>query len=240
MGDPKFPRRTFNTPSHPWQGERIKEEAEIVKQYGLKNKHELWKAKTVVRNLRKQSRDLQARLRTGEEQAKIERDNLLKSCARMGLLPMEGATLDDVLGLGAESLLGRRLQTIVFRKGLACSPGQARQFIVHGHVSIDDRKVTIPGYTVQRGEEDNILINPLSAVADEMHPIRVAQKGAMEARARREAARAAYRERDERGGGGRGGRGGDRKKFVKKIPKPIAAVDDGKVAPVPIDLPEGQ
>jgi small subunit ribosomal protein S4 len=156
----------------------------------------------------------------------------------MGLLPMEGATLDDVLGLGAESLLGRRLQTIVFRKGLACSPGQARQFIVHGHVSINDRKVTIPGYTVQRGEEDNIVINPLSAVADEMHPIRVAQKGAIEARARREAAQAARRERDERGGDRRGG--GDRKKFVKRIPKPIAAVDDGKVGPVPMDVPEGQ
>ncbi|HSV41896.1 MAG TPA: 30S ribosomal protein S4, partial [Methanomassiliicoccales archaeon] len=151
MGDPKFPRRSFDTPSHPWQGERIKEEAEIVKMYGLKNKHELWKAKTVVRNLRKQSRDLQARLRTGEGQAKIETENLLKSCARMGLLPMEGATLDDVLGLGANAMLDRRLQTIVYRKGLASSVGQARQFIVHGHISINGRKTTIPGYTVSRG-----------------------------------------------------------------------------------------
>jgi small subunit ribosomal protein S4 len=237
MGDPKFPRRSFNTPSHPWQGERIKEEAIVVKEYGLKNKHELWKAKTVVRNLRKQSRDLQARLRIGEEQAKIETVNLLKSCARIGLLPMEGATLDDVLGLGAESMLNRRLQTIVFRKGLACSPGQARQFIVHGHVAVNERKVTIPGYIVQRGEEDNIVIHPLSAVADEMHPIRQAQKGALEARVKREAAQAARRDRDDRGGGGRGG---DRKKFVKKIPKPIAKVDDGKVAPIPIELPEAQ
>ena len=53
MGDPKFPRRSFDTPSHPWQGERIKEEAILVKQYGLKSKKELWKAKTILRNLRK-------------------------------------------------------------------------------------------------------------------------------------------------------------------------------------------
>jgi len=89
MGDPKFSSRSYNTPSHPWQGERIKEEAGIVKRYGLKNKRELWKAKTIVHNLRKQSRDLQARLRTGEEQAKKETVALLRKCARMGLLPME-------------------------------------------------------------------------------------------------------------------------------------------------------
>ena len=58
MGDPKFPRRSFDTPSHPWQGERIKEEAILVKQYGLKSKRELWKAKTILRNLRKQSREI--------------------------------------------------------------------------------------------------------------------------------------------------------------------------------------
>ncbi|QLH75419.1 MAG: 30S ribosomal protein S4 [Methanomassiliicoccales archaeon] len=232
MGDPKFPRRSFNTPSHPWQGERIKEEAEIVKQYGLKNKHELWKAKTMVRNLRKQSRDLQARIRTGEEQAKIEKENLLKSCARIGLLPMEGATLDDVLGLQAEAMLGRRLQTIVFRKGFACSMGQARQFIVHGHVTINGRKVTIPGYIVTRGEEDNIALNPLSPVADEMHPIRIAQKGALEARAKKEAAYQARKEREDQRGGLKAA-----KKFVKKVPKAIVDTNPAD-ANIPVDLPE--
>jgi len=236
MGDPKFPRRTFDTPSHPWQGERIKEEAEVCRKYGLKNKHELWKAKTVVRNLRKQSRDLQARIRTGEDQAKIEKENLLKSCAKIGILPMEGATLDDVLGLGAESLLNRRLQTIVFNKGYACSMGQARQFIVHGHVTISGRRVTIPGYTVSRGEEDNITLNALSPISDEMHPIRVAQKGALENRLKKEAAFQARKEREESRGGS-GGRGGG-KRFVKKVPKPIIAASPVDAA-VPAELPEG-
>ena len=125
MGDPKFPRRSYDTPSHPWQGERIKEEAILVKQYGLKSKKELWKAKTIIREMRKQSRDLQARLRTGEDQARTETENLLHKCARIGLLPVEGTRLDDVLGLSDIALLERRLQTMVFAKGLAATVGQA-------------------------------------------------------------------------------------------------------------------
>ncbi len=223
MGDPKFPRRSFDTPSHPWQGERIKEEAILVKQYGLKSKRELWKAKTILRNLRKQSRDLQARLRTGEHQAKMETENLLRKCARIGLLPMEGTRLDDVLGLSDIALLERRLQTVVYNKGLASTVGQARQFIVHGHVCIDDQKVTIPGYIVTREDEEKIVLNPLSPVADEMHPLRQAQKEAVALKERRD--EAAEFKKDM-----------GKKKFVKHVPKDVeAAVQD--VEDVPAELP---
>ena len=71
MGDPKFSRKTYDTPSHPWQGERIKAEVEVVRAFGLKNKTEVWKAETILRNLRKQSRDLQARLRTGRGRPRL-------------------------------------------------------------------------------------------------------------------------------------------------------------------------
>lgn len=238
MGDPKFPRRSYNTPSHPWQGERIKEEAAVCKEYGLKNKKELWKAKTQVRDLRKQSRDLQARIRTGEEQAKMETKNLLASCARVGLLPMEGATLDDVLGLQTRSMLERRLQTIVMRKGYAITPGQARQFIIHGHVAIDDRKVTIPGYIVTRGEEDKITLNPRSPIANDTHPLRISQKEALELRAKKPKREPQY---EERGRGNRfGGKGTFGKpKFVKKVPKDVAVVTAADNAPgAPLDAPE--
>ena len=50
MGDPKFSRKTYDTPSHPWQGERIKAEVEVVRAFGLKNKTEVWKAETILRN----------------------------------------------------------------------------------------------------------------------------------------------------------------------------------------------
>ncbi len=177
MGDPKFARKSYDTPSHPWQGERIKAEAETVSMYGLKNKRELWKAQTILRNLRKQSKNLQARVRVNDEQARLEANLLLKKCARMGLLPMEGATLDDVLGLNAQMLLDRRFQTIVYRKGLATTAKQARQFIIHGHVAIEGRKVNIPGYLVKRGEEDKITFNPHSPISNELHPLRAMPKG---------------------------------------------------------------
>ena len=131
MGDPKFSRKTYDTPSHPWQGERIKAEVEVVRAFGLKNKTEVWKAETILRNLRKQSRDLQARLRTGDEQAKIEADALLAKCGRLGYLPV-GSNLNDILALKDEDVLSRRLQTIVYEKGLASTIKQARQMITHG------------------------------------------------------------------------------------------------------------
>ena len=172
MGDPKFPRRLYDTPSHPWQGERIKAEQEIVRQYGLKNKTEVWKAQTILRDFRTQSRELQARVRAGEAQAKIEAENLLTKCARIGVLPVEGATLNDILALTVLKILERRLQTIVYRKGLTNSMKQARQMIVHGHVYMNGHRVTIPGYIVTRAEESSIEYNPSSPFTDDMHPMR--------------------------------------------------------------------
>jgi small subunit ribosomal protein S4 len=175
MGDPKFPRRSYDTPSHPWQGERIKAELETVRKYGLKNKTELWKAQTILRDYRAQSRELLARIRVGEAQAKIEADNLLSKCARIGVLPMTGGTLNDILTLTEDHILGRRLQTLVFRKGLAMTPNQARQLIAHGHIYLNSHRVTVPGYIVSRAEEMSIEYNPASAFTDEMHPMRTAK-----------------------------------------------------------------
>ena len=197
MGDPKFSRRSYDTPSHPWQGERIKAEVVLVNQYGLKNKTEVWKAQTILRNFRGQSRELQARLRGGEAQAKIESEALIAKCGRMGLLPMEGATLNDILTLNEESILSRRLQTIVYEKGMASTVGQARQMIVHGHIFMNGHRVTVPGYIVTRKEEASIMYDPASPFNDEMHPMRIsaeqaaANLAAKEAKAAEEAAKRA-------------------------------------------------
>ena len=171
MGDPKFSRKTYDTPSHPWQGERIKAEVEVVNAFGLKNKTEVWKAETVLRNLRGPSRNLQARLRTGDAQAKIEADALLAKCGRLGFLTTD-ATLNDILTLKDEDVLSRRLQTIVYEKGLSSTIKQARQMITHGHIFVNGHKVTVPGYIVTRKEESSIEYNPASPFTDEMHPMR--------------------------------------------------------------------
>ena len=190
MGDPKFSRKTYDTPSHPWQGERIKQENEIVRAFGLKNKTEVWKAETMLRNFRKQSRELQARLRTGDKQAQIETDALIAKCARLGVLPVTGGDLNAILVLKDEDILSRRLQTIVYQKGLAATPKQARQLINHGHIFVDGHKVTVPGYLVLREEEGTVSYNPASPFTDENHPMRVAAANAGAGSEARDAARA--------------------------------------------------
>jgi small subunit ribosomal protein S4 len=171
MGDPKFSRRKYDTPSHPWQGARIKEENELLKKYGLKNKRELWKAQSLLRNLRGQGRDILARLRYGDVQAEKEMKGLLEKLANLGMLP-DDATLDDVLALNIERILERRLQTLVYLKGLAYSQKQARQLIIHGHTVVNARKVTVPGYLVKKNEEPSIAYNPKSPLAHDLHPAR--------------------------------------------------------------------
>jgi len=169
MGDPRFPRKKYETPSHPWEAERIKRERELIYKYGLKNKREVWRAETFLRRIREQARRLLAM--PGEEQAEKEKENLLKRLFRLGILPAN-ATLDDVLALNVEDVLGRRLQTLVYIHGLARTPKQARQLIVHGHIAIDGRKVRVPSYLVRKEEEEKITYSYSSPLNDEMHPMR--------------------------------------------------------------------
>jgi len=105
-----------------------------------------------------------------EERGKME-EELLKRLKKLGVLP-ETAILDDVLDLTIEDILERRLQTIVFRKGLAKTIHQARQLITHGHISIGKQRVTVPGYMVTREEENQIAYTTQSPVANPNHPIR--------------------------------------------------------------------
>ena len=182
MGDPKFLRRTYDAPKHPWEAARMDEERKLLQKYGLKNKRELWKAQATLRGFRRQARDLQARLRAGEAQAKLETDGLIGRLTRLGLLPAGNATLDDVLALDIESVLARRFEWIVVRRGLAGTPNGARQLIVHGHLAIGDRRMTRPGYAVPAADEVRINYTPTSPVLSEDHPIRVALREKLEAR----------------------------------------------------------
>lgn len=179
MGDPRRLKKKYDTPSHPWQGERIKEEKEILMKYGLKNKKEVWKAESYLRNLRGQARTLQAKIRTENTQAIKEADLLLKKCYKMGFLA-EGSTLMDVLTIEIDTLLSRRLQSLVYTKGLSGTPKQARQMINHGHVILKSRRVTIPGLIVPRNEERYIEYDEKSPFAFAEHPMRP-KSGAAEA-----------------------------------------------------------
>jgi small subunit ribosomal protein S4 len=151
MGAPRRFRKKYETPKKLWVTQRIKEEKSLREQYGLKNAKELWRAATTIKKARRNARKLLARF---EEKSKKAED-LLNKLKRYGLLP-KTATLSDVLSLTTKDLLERRLQTIVYKKGLANSIKQARQLIVHGFIAIDGRKKTAPGYLVKLEEEDKI------------------------------------------------------------------------------------
>ncbi len=176
MGDPKFLRRTYDTPKHPWEAARMEEERRLVQKYGLKNKRELWKAQSTLRNFRRQARELQARLRAGEVQATRENQWLLDRLTRQGLLPAGAPSLDDVLALSIDGLLERRLGWQVFQRGLAPSAVSARKMIVHGHVIVGDHRLTRPGYLVRRGDEPTIGYSPTSPFQNEDHPLRAAMR----------------------------------------------------------------
>ena len=173
MGDPKFTRKQFSTPSHPWEGARISEENQIIHKYGLKNKRELWKTQTMLRDIRQQARELQARQRTQDEQALKEVELLIERLRRLGLLSGK-ADLNDVLALEVEAVLSRRLQTQIYMKGLARTVKQARQLIVHGHIAVDGRKVTVPSYMVKNGEAGLIDYYHSSPMISDLHPERPA------------------------------------------------------------------
>ena len=155
MGDPKRIRKKWRGPKHPWRREVLQQELELVGRYGLRNKRELWRAKYMIEKIRFQARRLLAAV--DEE----KRRSLIEKLVRMSLLP-PGATLDDVLSLTVSDLLERRLQTVVYRKGLAKTIHQARQLIVHGHIAIGDQVVSRPGYLVPRDEEDLVSYAPRS------------------------------------------------------------------------------
>ncbi len=157
MGYPGKNHKSYQAPKRPFEKARIEEETKLVIEYGLRNKREVWKARNYTRKYRRAARDLLAILSTGTDPARFEakKSELIDHMQRYSLLGAD-AGIDDVLSLKIQQPLERRLQTLVYRKGLARSPKQARQLITHGHVAISGRRITIPGYFVKRSEEESI------------------------------------------------------------------------------------
>jgi len=172
MGHPKLKRKTYSGPTHPWQKERIEAEKELLKEFGLKNKKEVWRISSLLRKYARQSKKLIA---LNNPQADMEEKQLLKKLSSLGLIN-ETAKLEDVLTLTLMDMLNRRLQTLVYRNKLAKSIRQARQFITHGHILIGERKVTVPSYFVSKNEETSINFFPSSPLFDIDHPERLREK----------------------------------------------------------------
>ena len=158
MGDPKTPRRIWKKPKRPLNYDLLMDELKTIGDFGLKTKRELWKARTELSRVRHQARSL---LALGQDMREKEEPILMNSLSKIGLVD-KNSTLDDVLNLQVPDLLSRRLQTFVHQKLYFKTPYQARQAVVHGHVMIGDRVVTIPSYKVKVEEESNIHLTPES------------------------------------------------------------------------------
>jgi small subunit ribosomal protein S4 len=166
MGDPRKQRKKFETPRFPWRTDVLETELKLLGQYGLRNKREIWRHKTVLSKYRGIARSL---LGISVEERREPQKQLLDRLDRLGILP-ETAVLDDVLVLSLEDILERRFQTLVFQKGLAKSIHHARQLITHGHVAIAGRRVSSPSYLVLKEEEAKITYASTSPLSTPNQP----------------------------------------------------------------------
>ena len=174
MGEPKFSRPRTQTPTHPWKQARIDEEHDLKERFGLKKvggMREIWREKSSLRRHRNQAMKLIGRVDSSEGHYAKEKEQLLGSLTRKGLL-QSGADIGDVLEINVEHMLSRRLQSVVYYKGLAPSMRTARNLIVHGHICIGEQRMTVPGYHVLKEEEDSLQYSQNSPFADPEHPFR--------------------------------------------------------------------
>ena len=168
MGDPKKQKKKFESPRYPWRTDIIQNELRIIGQYGLRNKRELWSHRTMLSKFRGIARSLLGM--SGERRSVLEKQ-LLTKLRRLGILP-RNAVLDNVLDMSVEDILERRLQTLVFRRGLTGSIYQAREFISHGHIAINKRRISSPGYLVPTDEESELDYYSKSPFSKPEHPTR--------------------------------------------------------------------
>ena len=150
-----FRSKTYKTPRRPFEKERLDGELKLIGEYGLKNKREVWRVKLAVARIRKAARQL---LTLDEKDPKrlFEGTALLRRMHRIGVLDDSKNKLDYVLGLKIQDLLQRRLQTQVFKLGLAKSIHHARILIRQRHIRVGKQIVNVPSFLVRVDSQKHI------------------------------------------------------------------------------------
>jgi small subunit ribosomal protein S4 len=166
MGGIRKPKKKYLAPGHPWQKTRLAEELIYVGEYGLRNKRELWRHRTLLTRFRGTARDLVA---LDQDERGVREPQLLGRLHRLALIE-EHSQLDDILNLTIRDVLERRLQTQVLRQGLAKTMHHARQLITHGHITLDGHRITSPSMLLHRGAEKRIEYASDSPYRQTNHP----------------------------------------------------------------------
>ena len=125
--------RTAKPPRRPFEKERLDSELKLVGEYGLKNKKEVWRVNQAISAIRSAARELLTR-DDKDPKRLFEGAALLRRLHRAGVLDEHQNKLDYVLSLKPQDLLERRLQTQVFKLGLARSIHHARVLIRQKHI----------------------------------------------------------------------------------------------------------
>lgn len=128
-------RKTYVTPRRPFEKSRLDQELKLIGEYGLRNKREVWRVKFTLAKIRKAARELLT-LDEKDPRRLFEGNALLRRLVRIGVLDEGKMKLDYILGLKIEDFLERRLQTQVFKLGLAKSIHHARVLIRQRHISL--------------------------------------------------------------------------------------------------------
>merc|ERR1712032_695816 len=154
--------KTFKKPRRPFEKERLDSEMKIVGEYGLRNKRELWRIQLVLSKLRKTAREL---LTLPEDDPKriFDANALMRRMYRFGFLEESQTKLDYVLALTAQDVLERRLQTLVFKLGLAKSIHHARILIKQRHIRVGKQIVNVPSFLVRVESQKHIDFSLSSA-----------------------------------------------------------------------------
>lgn len=144
----KRKKKLYSNPKKPFDKSRIDEEKKIIEEFGLKNKKEIWKAEAKVKLVREKARNL---IKSPAEKQKI----LFEQLKEIGI---KADSLTSAFALETKDYLERRLQTVVFKKGLANTIKEARQKIVHRKILVDEKVINKPSYLVPVELENKITI----------------------------------------------------------------------------------
>ena len=71
----------------------------------------------------------------------------------------EAGRMKGVTGANMLILLEKRLDNVVYRMGIGSSRSQARQFVNHGLITVNGKRVTIPSYQIKVGDVVSIKEN---------------------------------------------------------------------------------
>lgn len=169
-------RKTAVPPRRPYEKERLDRELKLVGEFGLRCKREIWRVQYALAKLRKAARTLLT-LDPKDPKRIFEGAALLRRMNVYGLLEDKENDLDAILQLTTEKLLERRLQTIVFRQGLAKSIHHARVLIRQRHIRVGSQVVNVPSFNVRTSSMKHIDFSTKSPYG-QGKPGRVAKKRA--------------------------------------------------------------